>query len=117
MSKINIEASFTGSNHAKQSLPTEVSPDIDRSKCMETLSANIPYQSKSRRGIVGNLNPLLQTNQNILNLLECENVTNEDYDHHSGESCLLFNLLEVSNEQVVYEKSASLYLRNQSVSH
>ena len=117
---MNLETSFAGSNQGfnKQSLPTEVSPEIERSRCIETHSANIPYQSKGRKGIVasGNLNPSLQINQNILNLVECENVTHEDYDHHSGESCLLFNLLEVSNEQVVYEKSASLYLRNQSVS-
>ena len=112
---MNLETSFAGSNQGfnKQSLPTEVSPEIERSRCIETHSANIPYQSKGRKGIVasGNLNPSLQINQNILNIVECENVTEGDYGHHSGESCLL-NLLEISDELVVYEKSASLYLRN-----
>ncbi len=117
MCRVSLETSGSNYGFNRQSLPTEVSPEIDRSRRIETHSANIPYQSKGRKGIVasGNLNPSLQINQNILNIVECENVTEGDCAHHSGEYCL-FNLLEVSDELVLYEKSASLYLRNQSVS-
>lgn len=57
----------------------------------------------------------MQDNTNFLNIIECENVNDIDDGESSKEYSCLFKLLDhSSDDQVEYEKSASLYVRNRS---